>query len=44
MEAFLAIFVKHPLTPRTSRHSYAQMMAEADLEGLLPVAPKSMEE
>ena len=43
MEAFLPTFGKHPLTPRTSRHSHAQVMAEANLEGLLPAAPESME-
>ena len=43
MEAFLPIFAKHPLTPRTSGHSHAKVMAEADLDGLLPAAPESME-
>ena len=43
MEAFLPTFMKHPLTPRTSRHSHAQVMAEADLEGLLPATPELME-
>jgi hypothetical protein len=40
MEALLPTFAKHTLTPRTSEHSHAQVMAEADLEGLLPVALK----
>ena len=44
MEAFLHIFMKHPLTPRTSGHSRAQVMAEADLEGLLTVVPESIED
>jgi hypothetical protein len=38
MEAFLPTFAKHPLTPRTSGHSHAQVMVEADLEGLLLAA------
>jgi len=42
MEVFLPIFVKHPLTPRMNGHSYAQVMAEAYLEGLLPMALESM--
>jgi hypothetical protein len=42
MEAFLPIFMKHPLTSRTSGHSHAQVMVEADLEGLLPVALELM--
>ena len=42
MEALLPTFVKHPLTPRMSGHSYAQVMAEANLEGLLPAAPELM--
>ena len=40
MEAFLPTFEKDPLTPRTSGHSHAQVMAEANLEGLLLVAPE----
>ena len=44
MEAFLPTFMKHPLTPRMSEHSHAQVMVEADLEGLLLAAPKSMED
>ena len=44
MEAFLPIFMKHPLTPRMSGHSHAKVMAKADLEGLLRVAPESMED
>jgi hypothetical protein len=43
MEVFLPTFVKHRLTPGTSGHSRAQVMAEADLEGLLPAVPESME-
>ena len=43
MEAFLPIFTKYPLTPRTSGHSHAKVMAEADLEGLLPAALELME-
>jgi hypothetical protein len=44
MEAFLPIFRKHLLTPKMSEHSHAQVMAEADLEGHLLVAPESMED
>jgi hypothetical protein len=43
MEVFLPTFVKHPLTPRMSKHSHAQVMVEADLDGLLLAASKSME-
>jgi hypothetical protein len=43
MEAFQPTFVKYPLTPKMSEHSHAQVMMEADLEGLLPTALKSME-
>ena len=38
MEAFLPTFTKHPLTPNMSGHSHAQVMAEANLEGLLLAA------
>jgi hypothetical protein len=43
MEAFLPTFAKHPLTPRMSEHSHGQVMAEADLEGLLLATLESME-
>jgi hypothetical protein len=43
MEAFLPTFVKNPLAPRMSRHSCAQVMVEANIEGLLLVVPESME-
>jgi hypothetical protein len=43
MEVFLPTFVKHRLTPKMSGHSHAKVMAEADLEGLLPAVPESME-
>jgi hypothetical protein len=33
--------MKHP-TSRTSGHSHGQVMAKADLEGLLPVVPELM--
>ena len=43
MEVFLPIFAKHPLTPRMSGHSHAQVMAEPNLEGLLLAALELME-
>jgi len=43
MEAFLSTFAKHPLIAKMSGHSHAQVMAKADLEGLLLAALKSME-
>jgi hypothetical protein len=43
MEAFLPTFVKHPLAPRMSGHSRAQVMVEANLEALLLAALESME-
>jgi hypothetical protein len=44
MEALLLIFAKHPLTPRTSGHSHAQVLVEADLKGLLSATLESMED
>ena len=44
MAVFLHIFVKHPLTPRKSRHIHAYVLAKANLEGLLLAALESMED